>query len=271
MSQDKTVPTTLRHNETERGFYGTNAPIRYVPEKDLVYETLSDSTSTTNSIKMPGGNKTTIKVWDGRGNNESFIDFVMQSGALIKRLNYWDDLDKAEEAIKEAKESVKKARDALQSATAKDTKLKKTQGTTESQLKSSAERVTKASADVEKATTLVEAAEEERALAVEKPFEFYGSNLSQSEQASWEKIVKQLTLDAPHKDICGKKHKEAGGKSKCIFLIVYRCTCRQGLHSMLQSCRDFMYSVDLRSPPRSTCASSVSTCKYLMMSLSGCQ
>ena len=155
MSQDKTVPTTLHHNETERGFYGTNAPICYVPEKDLVYETLSDSTSTTNSIKMPGGNKTTIKVWDGRGNNESFIDFVMQSGALIKRLNYWDDLDKAEEAIKEAKESVKKARDALQSATAKDTKLKKTQGTTESQLKSSAERVTKASADVKKAMTLV--------------------------------------------------------------------------------------------------------------------
>ena len=50
----------------------------------------------------------------------------MQSGLLIKRLNYWDDLDKAEEIIKEAKESVKKARDALQSTTARDTKLKKT-------------------------------------------------------------------------------------------------------------------------------------------------
>ena len=56
MSQDKTVPTTLHHNETERGFYGTNAPICYVPKKDLVYETLSDSTFFTNSIKMPGGN-----------------------------------------------------------------------------------------------------------------------------------------------------------------------------------------------------------------------
>ena len=89
-------------------------------------------------------------MWDGHGNNESFIDFVMQSGALIKRLNYWDDLDKAEEAIKEAKESVKKARDALQSATAKDTKLKKTQSATESQLKSLAERMTKANADVKK-------------------------------------------------------------------------------------------------------------------------
>ena len=79
----------------------------------MVYETLSDLTATTNSIKMPGGNKMTIKVWDSFGNNESFIDFVMQSGALIKRLNYWDELDKAEETIKETKESVKKARDAL--------------------------------------------------------------------------------------------------------------------------------------------------------------
>jgi hypothetical protein len=72
MSQDTTVPTTLHHNETEKGFYGTNAPIHYMPENDLVYKTLSDSTATTNSIKMPGGNKTTIKVWDGHGNNESF-------------------------------------------------------------------------------------------------------------------------------------------------------------------------------------------------------
>ncbi len=91
----------------------------------MVYKSLSDSTATTNSIKMPGGNKTTIKICDSHGNNESFIDFVMQSRALIKWLNYWDDLDKAEETLKEAKESVIKARDALQSTTARDTNLKK--------------------------------------------------------------------------------------------------------------------------------------------------
>ena len=65
----------------------------------------------------------TIKIWDGHENNESLIDFVMQPGALIKPLNYWDDLDKAEETIKEAKESVIKARDALQSTMAMDTKI----------------------------------------------------------------------------------------------------------------------------------------------------
>ncbi len=58
--------------------------------------------------------------------NESFIHCVTQSGALIKWLNYWDDLEKAEETIKEAKESVKKARDAVQSTMARHTKLKAT-------------------------------------------------------------------------------------------------------------------------------------------------
>ena len=111
---------------------------------------------------------------------------------------------------------MKKARDALQSTTARQTKLKTTQCATKSQLKGLSERVMKASADVKIATTLVEAAKEERALAIEHSFKFYGSNLSQR-QASWEKIVKQLTLDAPHKEICRKKRKEAGEKSKCIF------------------------------------------------------
>ena len=68
-------------------------------------------------------------------------------------------------------------------------KAQKTQGATESQLKSLAERVMKASADFKKAMTLVKAAEEECALAIEKHFKFYGSNLSQSKQASWEKIM----------------------------------------------------------------------------------
>jgi hypothetical protein len=60
-------------------------------------------------------------------------------------------------------------------------------------------------------------AEEERAKAIEKPFEFYGSNLSQSEQSSLEKVVTKLTIDAPHTDIFGKKHEEAGGKTKQTF------------------------------------------------------
>ena len=69
--------------------------------------------------------------------------------------------------------------------------------------------VAKTIADVEDTMTLVKAARERHALANEKSFEFNGSNLLQSE--------KQLTLDAPQKDICGRKHIEAGGKSKCAL------------------------------------------------------
>ena len=57
--------------------------------------------------------------------------------------------------------------------------------------------------------TLVNAVKEECALAIEKPLEFYGSNLSQSKQALWDKIVKQIAFNAPQKDICGKRYKEA--------------------------------------------------------------
>ena len=40
------------------------------------------------------------------GNNESFIDFVMHFRELIKCLCYWDDVDKAEEALKEDQEFI---------------------------------------------------------------------------------------------------------------------------------------------------------------------
>ena len=113
MSQDKMVPMTLCHNQTKQGFNGINSPNQYVPEKDLVSEALSKSTAITYSIKMRAGNKMTIKVWEGWGNNESFLDFVMQSGALIKLVKYLNNLDKAEKTLKEAKESIIKSRDLL--------------------------------------------------------------------------------------------------------------------------------------------------------------
>ena len=62
MSSEKQVPLTLRHNETERGHYGKSAPIRYVPEQDPVQGSLSESTVSTNTVKMPGGTKTHVKV-----------------------------------------------------------------------------------------------------------------------------------------------------------------------------------------------------------------
>jgi hypothetical protein len=63
----------------------------------------------------------------------------------------------------------------------------------------------------------VDEAEEDRSKSVEKPFEFYGSNLSQSKQSSSDKIVTKLTVDVPHTNIFGGKRKEAGGKTKKTF------------------------------------------------------
>ena len=65
MSSEKQVPLTLRHDETERGHYGKSAPIRYVPEQDLVQGSLSETTVSTNIVKMPGGTKTHVKVGVG--------------------------------------------------------------------------------------------------------------------------------------------------------------------------------------------------------------
>ena len=83
MSSEKPTPLTLRHDETERGHYGKSAPIRYVPEKDPVQGSLSESTVSTNTVKMPGGTKTHVKVWSGHGNNEALLDFAQQAPRLL--------------------------------------------------------------------------------------------------------------------------------------------------------------------------------------------
>jgi hypothetical protein len=64
------VPMFLRHNEVERGGYGQNAPIRYAPEQEMK----SDVSNVTNSISLPGNSKTYLKVWNGKGYNESFLN-----------------------------------------------------------------------------------------------------------------------------------------------------------------------------------------------------
>jgi hypothetical protein len=50
------------------------------------------------------------------------------------------------------------------------------------------EKKTAVSTAVDAAKLELEQAEQDHSKAAEKPFEFYGSNLSQSEQASWEKM-----------------------------------------------------------------------------------
>jgi hypothetical protein len=121
MSLKKAIPTFLRHNEVKRGGYGQNAPIHYALEQELK----SDVNDVMNSIQLPGKTKTYLKVWNGKGSNESFLDFVMTSLGLIKRLGYWKKLKEADDAVLEAEESVKESKTAY-----KDTKEKVQKATT---------------------------------------------------------------------------------------------------------------------------------------------
>jgi hypothetical protein len=101
MSLKKAVPTFIHHNEVERGGYGQNTPIRYVPEPELK----SEVSNVTNSIQLPGKTKTYLKVWNGRGSNEFFLESVITSLGLIKRLGYWKNLKEAVATVLEAEES----------------------------------------------------------------------------------------------------------------------------------------------------------------------
>jgi hypothetical protein len=106
----------LRHDKTECGHYGKNAPICYVPELDPVMGSLSKSTVSTNTVKMPGGTETHVKVWTGLGNNEAFLDFVMQVQGLIKHLGYWMAIDKADDEFAAAKQALTDTEAALKAA-----------------------------------------------------------------------------------------------------------------------------------------------------------
>jgi hypothetical protein len=77
-----------------------------------------------NTVKMPGGTRTRVKVWTGQGNNEAFLDFVMQVGGLIKCLGYWTAIVEADEAFAAAKQALTDAEAALKAARKKESQTR---------------------------------------------------------------------------------------------------------------------------------------------------
>jgi hypothetical protein len=67
----------------------------------------------TNTVKIPRGTRTHVKVWTGQGNNEAFLDFVMQVGGLLKCLGYWTAIVESDEAFAAAKQALTDAEAAL--------------------------------------------------------------------------------------------------------------------------------------------------------------
>jgi hypothetical protein len=102
------------------------------------------------------------------------------------------------------------------------------------------EKRTAAAKALNAAKLQVEEAEEESAKAVEQPFKFYGSNLSQSEQSSWDKIFTKLTIDAPHTDIFGKQ----------TFYDCMQIHLQSRFFFNAQSCRSSAFSTVSRSLQR---------------------
>jgi hypothetical protein len=202
--------------------YGQNAPIRYAPEQEMK----SDVSDVTNSISLPGKTKTYLKVWNAKGSNESFLDFVMTSLGLIKRLGYWKKLEEADEAVLESEESVKESKTAYKHA-----KERVQQGTTsddeeadedaqQANLVLLANREDVQQAMYQVAQAELETAQESRNDIAEKPFDFYGSNLSTTEQTSWGKIVTGFTDTSPFTDIFGKVKEVSAGKTRTSFGLV---------------------------------------------------
>jgi hypothetical protein len=102
--------------ETEHG--------RYLPEQDPVQGFLAESMVSMNTVKMPGGTKTDIKVCTGQGNNKAFLDFVMQVGGLIKRLSYCLAIEEANNALATAKQALVDAEAASKAAKREESKTR---------------------------------------------------------------------------------------------------------------------------------------------------
>ncbi len=133
------------------------------------------------------------------------------------KLAGWQAIEEANEAVTSAKQTLVDASAALKTAKREESKTRNNASASNAKKAEALEKKTAASTAVDAAKLELEQAEEDRSKAAEKPFKFYRSNLSQSEQASWEKIVTNLTIDAPHTDIFGNKREEAGGKTKETF------------------------------------------------------
>ena len=216
----------LKHSEVEKGSYGQHAPIRYVPEPDPVNDALSSTgEKETNSIKVPGGTRTHLKVYDGNGGRELLVRFVAQSYGLMKRKGLMTEAEEADEALQEATAAKKKAKAEVKACKAEEAKLLEKQpkdsdvgdGTVNAQLTAVREKLSASQKRLDACKKQVEEAEESRDESAKALFDFFGSNVSQSEQTIWEKIVKEQTEDAPYTDVLGEKHDEAAGKSLKTF------------------------------------------------------
>ena len=100
MSFTKSVPEELKLSECKRGVGGKNSPIRYIPEKDPVQETLK-KTKKTNYFKLTlpnTGSELKVALWASR-TPEQFILHVSSAIHACKQMEHDVKYQNAKEAV----------------------------------------------------------------------------------------------------------------------------------------------------------------------------
>ena len=126
MSSLQTVPDGLKPQEVEKGNGGLKAPVRFVPERDLVGEALEKAPRSMKLTLPRSGAEFKVSIWSG-GSDENFLNHVMSARAAIKKLELWQKQERTVEKEKEAQEELSSAKAVLNLA---NRKLKQAQEST---------------------------------------------------------------------------------------------------------------------------------------------
>jgi hypothetical protein len=172
------------------------------------------------------------------------LDFVVTSLGLIKHLGHWKKLEeaadavlKAEELVRDTKTAYKDVKEKVQAATSSDVEADRE--TQQDNLALLAHRDDTKQA-YQAAQAELKTAQESRDDVAEKPFDFYGSNLSTTEQTSWGKIVIGFTETSPYTDISsGRSETSHPARRGNPLWIASRCIFKPDLHIMLWRTNDF--------------------------------
>ena len=247
MSASQTVPDGLKPQEVERGNGGLKAPIRFVPERDLLGEAVEKSPRSMKLTLPKSGAEFKVKIWSG-GSNEEFLNHVMSAKSAIKKLELWpkqeksverekmaqEVLESARAVLKSAQKKVKQTQEAIKGDTSSDPKKqekgkgdttpdhkksesapskkqKKDQSAPEADLRKLLAEVKAAERLVEESEKTLHKCQQEVEAAGEEIFQLYANLLAEDKVAVWDKIASEQTESETYTDVYGVEHTSKRG------------------------------------------------------------
>jgi hypothetical protein len=196
MSFAKSVPEGLKLSECEHGIGGKNSPIRYIPKKDPVQETL-EKNKKTNYFKLTlphMGSKLKVALW-ASGTPEQFILHVRSAIYACKQMEHDVKFLNAEEAVVNATPDLEIKKDEYVQVCS--SKRKNTKGNPGEGVPAASESLVAAKLAYNKAKQAVDAEKLAATMEGAKAFNFYGNLLSDEARQPWEKIVQAQTTKCP--------------------------------------------------------------------------